>query len=347
MEVIHRKNATENFILGLNRVHLGNIRLSYSDADNNGSVNSSEILDEKNYYPFGGEHAGYNTAVKGTYHPYGFGGKEENDELGLQWMDFGARNYDKWLGRWMNLDPLAEQMRRHSPYNYAFDNPIKFIDPDGMAPYSSGCCGPPGGIQIAGLGNMLNTIKRFGDNLSNGDGLVTAYAKAVRDDPVLEMVADELPGAGEALDISKGNYGSAALGIIPFAKKIKKGVEIAVDLKNTSKKAEKTYQTYTKKAKDPSKNGDYSGRTSGTDTPRKNIENRDKSHHMNDTHGPATLDKSSANKDAIRGREHQNIQNNGGAQSKGGTSGNRIEGVSDKNPKKQQYIDAAKKEFDN
>tara|TARA_B110000503_G_scaffold129197_1_gene201160 strand:- start:579 stop:1802 length:1224 start_codon:yes stop_codon:yes gene_type:complete len=98
-------------------------------------LSESEIVEENNYYPFGLKHKGYNNVINGTHHPYGFAGKEENDELGLQWMDFGARNYDKWLGRWMNLDPLAEKMRRHSPYNYAFDNPIWYIDPDGMKPF--------------------------------------------------------------------------------------------------------------------------------------------------------------------------------------------------------------------
>ncbi|NQX81904.1 MAG: RHS repeat-associated core domain-containing protein, partial [Flavobacteriaceae bacterium] len=111
--------------------HLGNIRLSYKDG-----LSGLEIVEENNYYPFGLKHKGYNglSTSSNTALKYKFGGKELDESLGLGTYDFGARNYDASLGRWMNLDPLAEQMRRHSPYNYAFDNPVYFIDPDGMAP---------------------------------------------------------------------------------------------------------------------------------------------------------------------------------------------------------------------
>ncbi len=122
--------------------HVGNIWLSYSDVNhNNSSPVSLQIKEENNYYPFGLQHKGYNNVTAGRDHKYGYNAKEEQEELGLDWLDITARNYDPALGRWMNIDPLAEQMPEWSPYNYAFDNPIKFHDPDGRAP-SGGC--PPG-----------------------------------------------------------------------------------------------------------------------------------------------------------------------------------------------------------
>ncbi|MCD0465217.1 DUF6443 domain-containing protein [Flavobacterium sp. ENC] len=116
--------------------HLGNVRLSYSDKDNNGIVNNTEIIEESNYYPFGLAHKGYNSLVTSSNpgQKYKYNGKELQDEFGLGFYDYGARNYDPALGRWMTIDPLAEQMRRWSPYNYTFDNPMRFTDPDGMAP---------------------------------------------------------------------------------------------------------------------------------------------------------------------------------------------------------------------
>jgi RHS repeat-associated protein len=121
--------------------HLGNIRLSYTDANGDGNITVSsdpmvnEIVEENNYYPFGLKHRGYNfgTAPIGNSvaQKWKFGGKEYEDTFGLETYDFGARNYMPDLGRWGNIDPMADSYLSESAYNFVKNNPIYFVDPDG------------------------------------------------------------------------------------------------------------------------------------------------------------------------------------------------------------------------
>ncbi len=111
--------------------HLDNVRLSYTKND----TGNLEIIEEKNYYPFGLTHKGYNNIVSSygnsTAKLLGFGGKEEQNELGLEWLDFGWRNYDPEISRWMNIDPMTDKREWLTPYQYVQNSPMLRIDPDG------------------------------------------------------------------------------------------------------------------------------------------------------------------------------------------------------------------------
>ena len=112
--------------------HLGNLRLAYADLDEDESVDpTTEVLQVTDYYPFGLEHIPFGSLV-GQKNKYMYNGKEMNDELGLDWYNYGARMYDASLGRFMAVDPLAEKYNFQSPYLYAFNNPIRFTDYLGM-----------------------------------------------------------------------------------------------------------------------------------------------------------------------------------------------------------------------
>jgi RHS repeat-associated protein len=137
---VKNDNGTFNYVYQY-KDYLGNIRLSYADSNNDGVItvssdpNTNEIIQESSYYPFGLKHKGYNNVTSSlgnaSAQKIGFGGKELSQELGIEWMDFGARNYDAALGRWMNLDPHANRNTSWTPYRYGYNNPIKFVDPDG------------------------------------------------------------------------------------------------------------------------------------------------------------------------------------------------------------------------
>ncbi len=94
----------------------------------------SPLVQMEDFYPFGLSFNSY-TREKTVPQNYLYNGKEQINDLGLDWADYGARMYMPEIGRWGVVDLLSEKMRRWSPYTYAFNDPIKFIDADGMIPW--------------------------------------------------------------------------------------------------------------------------------------------------------------------------------------------------------------------
>ncbi|HNR75391.1 MAG TPA: RHS repeat-associated core domain-containing protein [Cyclobacteriaceae bacterium] len=80
----------------------------------------SPVIQMDDYYPFGLAFNSY-SRENSTPNQYLYNGKELQDELGLNWEDYGARMYDIALGRWWVIDPKSDKYHQWNPYAYALD----------------------------------------------------------------------------------------------------------------------------------------------------------------------------------------------------------------------------------
>ena len=101
--------------------HLGNVRAI---------VTGDNVVERNDYYPFGGRHPRSTLPVLSS-NRWRLGAKETQPPAIGSLVDFGARMYDTFTGRWTTQDPMAWKYLGLSPYNYCGNNPVNPVDPDG------------------------------------------------------------------------------------------------------------------------------------------------------------------------------------------------------------------------
>jgi len=88
------------------------------------------VISYEEYHPFGtSSFREKNSSIEVSLKRYKYVGKERDEESGLYY--YGARYYAAWLGRFVSVDPLQHKYPHYTPYQYAGNKPISYIDLDG------------------------------------------------------------------------------------------------------------------------------------------------------------------------------------------------------------------------
>lgn len=162
--------------------HLGNIRLSYSDANKDNFIDGNEIVEENNYYPFGLKHTAYNTNEQqyvsdeerneiilellpkyegdGSYQ-YKYQGQEFEEELGKNTYAYQWRDYDPAIGRFNKIDRFSEKYLGVSTYAFSANSPIQYREIAGDSIHVV--------LRSRGVNNSTNIQKLYWGQNNNGN----------------------------------------------------------------------------------------------------------------------------------------------------------------------------------
>ena len=112
--------------------------IEFTDGFTSGSTDEfvALIADASNTNTATGSGTGNGTGVVSGYR-YQFNGKELDGDMDGNNYDYGFRIYDSRLGRFLSEDPLTAQYPFYTPYEYAGNSPIRFIDLDGAETYDN------------------------------------------------------------------------------------------------------------------------------------------------------------------------------------------------------------------
>lgn len=146
--------------------HLGNLRMTYSDLDGNGTIDpNTEIIQRQDYHAYGLRRKHWQKSqLKNTYQ---YNSIDHVNDFGLDLNMATYRSLDPALGIWGQVDPKAEANFGLSPYNSLNNNPISYIDPDGDLPF----------LAVVGIGAAIGGFGGGISSANNGGSFWGGFAK--------------------------------------------------------------------------------------------------------------------------------------------------------------------------